>query len=90
MLLLILEDLSLNPGLLRSIWNKGQLLADMVALNDLDFFCLTEIHIHPFDLDSFIWCITPPDFIFLTGLVPQDPPTNPLKLNLLPINHLRI
>ena len=36
----------------------------MVASNDLDFLCLTETHIYPFDSDSFLWSITPPDFIF--------------------------
>ena len=63
--------LSLNPGPLtlgelnaRSISTKVPLLADMVASNDLDLLCLTETHIHPFDSDSFIWSITPPDFIF--------------------------
>ena len=62
--------LFLNPGPLtlgvlnaRSIINKGPLLADIVASNDLDFLCLTETHIHPFDLDSFLQSKTP-DFIF--------------------------
>ena len=35
----------------------------MVASNDLDFLCLGETHIRPFDSDSFLWSITP-DFIF--------------------------
>ena len=63
--------MSLNPGLLtlgvlnaRSVRNKGPLLADMVASNDLDFLCLTETHIRSFDFDSFIRSVTPPDFIF--------------------------
>ena len=63
--------MSLNPGPLtlgvlnaRSIRNKGPLQAYMVASNDLDFLCLTETHIRPFDSDRFIWSITPPDFIF--------------------------
>ena len=73
LLLLLLQggDVSLNPGPLtlgvlnaRFVRNKGPLLADMVASNDLDFLCLIEIHIHPFDSDSFIRSITPPDFIF--------------------------
>ena len=53
MLLLLLGDVSLNPGPLtlgvlnaRSIRNKGPLQADMVASNDIDFLCLT--HIRPF------------------------------------------
>ena len=72
-LLLLLQlggDVSLNPGPLtlgvvnaRSVRNKGPLLADMVASNDLDFLCLTETHIHPFDSHSFLRSITP-DFIF--------------------------
>ena len=60
--------MSLNPGPLtlnaRSVRNKGPLLANKVASNDLDFLCLTETHIHPFDSDSFLRSITPPDFIF--------------------------
>ena len=63
--------MSLNPGLLtlgvlnaRSVRNKGPLLADMVASNDLDFLWLTETHIRSFDFDSFIRSVTPPDFIF--------------------------
>ena len=71
MLLPLGGDESLNPGPLtlgvlnaRSIRNKGPILADMVASNDLDFNCLTETHICPFDSDSFLWSITPPDFIF--------------------------
>ena len=36
----------------------------MVASDDLDFLCLTETHICPFYSDSFLWSITPPDFIF--------------------------
>ena len=71
LLLLLGGDVSLNPGLLilsvlnaRSIRNKGPLLADMVASNDLEFLCLTETHICPLDSDSFLRSITPPDFIF--------------------------
>ena len=72
MLLLLLDrDVSLNPGPLtlnvlnaRAIRNKGPLLADIVASNDLDFLCLTETHIRPFDSDNFLRSITPPDFIF--------------------------
>ena len=52
--------MSLNPGLLKlgilnpsSIRNKGPLLADMVASNDLDFLCLTKTHNHRVDSDSF-------------------------------------
>ena len=48
MLLLLDIDVSLKPGPLtlgvlnaRSVRNKGPLLADMVASNDLDFLCLT-------------------------------------------------
>ena len=54
LLLLLLGDVSLNPGPLtlgllndRSVRNKGPLLADMVASNDLDFLCLTENIIRP-------------------------------------------
>ena len=71
LLLLLGGDVSLNPGLFtlgvlnaRSVRNKGPLLADMVASYDLDFLCLTETHIRPFDSDSFLWSITPPDFNF--------------------------
>ena len=77
-MLLLLEDLSPNPdhltlGILneRSLRNKGPLLADIVATNDLDFLCLTETHIRPFDSDSFLWSITPPPLFYHTGLVPQ-------------------
>ena len=76
MLLLLLGDMSLNSGPLtlgflnaRFVRSKGPLLVDMFASND--FFCLMETHIHTFDLHSFLWFITSPDFIFLTGLVPQ-------------------
>ena len=58
MLLLLLGDVTFNPrpltlGVLnaRSVRNKGPLLADMVVSNDLDFLCLTDTHIHPFDSD---------------------------------------
>ena len=71
LLLLLGGDVSLNPGPLtlgvlkaRSVGNKGPLLANMVALNDLEFLCLTETNIRPFNSDSFIWSITSPDFIF--------------------------
>ena len=71
LLLLLGGDVSLNPGPLtlgvlnaRSVRNKGPLLADMVASNDLDFLCLTETHIRPFDSDSFLRSISPPIFIF--------------------------
>ena len=70
------------------------------ALNDLDFICLTETHIRPFDLDSFIWSIIPPDFIFphrprssgIGGGVGflLDPPIDPIKLYLPSTSHLRI
>ena len=95
LLLLLRGDVSLNPcpltlGVLNAgcVRNKGLLLADMVSSNDLDFLSLTEIHICPFDSDTFIPSITPPDFIFLTGLVPQvfvllvfslDSATDPIK-----------
>ena len=75
LLLLLGGDVSLNPGPFtlgvlnaRSVMNKGPLLADMVASYDLDFLCLTETHIQPFDSDSFLRSITPPDFNF-----PQKP-----------------
>ena len=52
LLLLLLRDVSLKLGPLtfgvlnaRSIRNKGPLLADIVASNDLDFPCLMETHI---------------------------------------------
>ena len=86
----MLIDVSLNPGpltLVLNARNKGPLLANMVASNDLDFLCLT--HIRPFDSDSFLWFITPPDFIFphrphpssISGGVDfsLDPPTDPVK-----------
>ena len=71
LLLLLGGDVSLNPGPFtlgvlnaRSVRNKGPLLADMVASYDLDLLCLTETHIRPFDSDSFLRSITPPDFNF--------------------------
>ena len=71
LLLLLLGDVSLNPGPLtlgvlnaRSVRKRGPLLTDIVASNDLDFLCLTETHFCPFDSDSFLQSITPPDFIF--------------------------
>ena len=74
LLLLLGGDVFLNPCLLtlgvfnaRSVRNKGPLLADMVASNDLDFLCLTETHIRPFDSDSFLRPIT----FFLISLIPQ-------------------
>ena len=48
----------------RSVRNKGPLLADLVASNDLDFLCLTDTHIRPFNSDSFLQSITPPDLTF--------------------------
>ena len=74
LLLLLGGDVSLNPGPFtlsvlnaRSVRNKGPLLADMVASYDLDFLCLTETHIRPFDSVSFLRSVTP-DFNF-----PQKP-----------------
>ena len=72
LLILLLDgDVSLNPGPptqgvlnARSVRNKGPLLADMVASNDLDLLSLTETHIRPFDSDSFLQSITPPDLTF--------------------------
>ena len=71
LLLLLGGDVSLNPGPFtlgvlnaRSVRNKGPLLADMVASYDLDLLCLTETHIRPFDSDSFLRSVTPPDFNF--------------------------
>ena len=59
LLLLLVENGSLNSGPLtlgvlntRSVKNKGPLLADIVASNDLDILCLTETHVRPFDLNS--------------------------------------
>ena len=56
LLLLLGGDVSLNPGPLtlgvlntRSVRNKGPLLADIVASNDLDILCLTETHVVPYD-----------------------------------------
>ena len=43
-----------TPNLRRHAASLGPLIADMVASNDLDFLCLTETHIHPFDSDSFL------------------------------------
>ena len=75
LLLLLGRDVSLNPGPLtlvvlntRSIRNKGPLLANIVASNDLDILCLTKTHVRPFDSDSFLRSITPADYIF-----PQRP-----------------
>ena len=55
-------DVSLNPVPLtlgdlnvRSISNKGSILAEMVTSDDLDFLCLMETHICPFDSYSFLW-----------------------------------
>ena len=69
--LLLGGDVSLNPGPLtlgllntRSVRNKGPLLADIVASNDLDILCLTETHVSPFDSDSFLRSITPAEYIF--------------------------
>ena len=71
LILLLGGDVSLNPGPLtlgvlnaRVVRNKGPLLADMVASNVVDLLCLTETHIRPFDTDSFLQSITPPDFTF--------------------------
>ena len=71
LLLLLSGDVSLNPGPLtlvlvntRSVRNKGPLLADIVASNDLDILCLTETHVRPYDSDSFLRSITPADYIF--------------------------
>ena len=76
--LLLGGDASLNPGPftlgvlnVRSIRNKGPLLADMVASNDFDFLCLTETHLRPFYSDSFLQSITPPDFIFYHNPCPS-------------------
>ena len=82
----------------RSVRNRGPLLADMVASNDLDFLCLTETNICPFDLDSFIRSISNPDFTFshrpralvVVLVFSLDPPTDPIKLNLPSTSHLRI
>ena len=41
------------------------LFADIVASHDCDFLCLTETHVHPYDTDSFLHSITPPDFVFI-------------------------
>ena len=106
LLLLLGGDVSFNPGPLtlcilnaRSVRNKGPLLANMVASNDLDFLSLTEIHIFPFDSDSFIQSITPPDFVFphrpsLSGtcivFFPLDSPTDPIEMDLPSTNHLGI
>ena len=73
LLLLLSGDVSLNPGplilgVLNTVMNKGPLLADMVASNDLDILCLTETHVCPFDSDSFLRSITPAEYIF-----PQRP-----------------
>ena len=95
LLLLLGEDVSLNPGLLtlsvlnaRSVRNKGPPLAFMVASNELDFVCLTEIHIRPFDSGSSLLSITPPDLISPHKPHPSgigggvgfslDPPTDPI------------
>ena len=71
LLLLLGGEVSLNPGPFtlgvlnaRSVKNKGPLLADMVASYDLHFLCLMETHKRPFDSDSFLRSITPPDFNF--------------------------
>ena len=99
--------MSLNPGPLtlgvpnaRSVRNKGPLPAEMVASNDLDFLCLMETHIRPFDSDSFIRSLTPPDFIFRHRPCPSgigvvlvfslDPLTDPVKWNLPSTSHLRM
>ena len=61
---LILSILNARSVNVRSVRNKDPLLANMVASNNLDFLCLTETYMCPFDSDSFLWSITPPDFIF--------------------------
>ena len=71
LLLLLGGDVSFNPGPLtlgvvntRSIRNKGPIIANIVASNDLDILCLTEAHVCPYDSDSFLQSITPADYIF--------------------------
>ena len=48
----------------RYVRNKAPLLDDVVSSNDLDFICLAEILIRPFDSESFLRFFSPPDFIF--------------------------
>ena len=95
-----LSPLTLGVLNTRSIKNKGTLPADMVASNDLEFLGLTETNIRSFDSDSFLWSITPPDFIFPHRPHPSGigvgvgvfiiSSYNPIKLNLLSTSHLRI
>ena len=61
LLLLLGGDVCLNPGPLTlgvlntgSVRNKGPLLADIVASNDIHILYLTETHVRSFDSDSFL------------------------------------
>ena len=102
LILLLSGDVSLNPGPLtlgvvntRSVRNKGSLLDDIVASNDLDILCLTETHVCPYDLDSFLRSITPAEYIFpqryrwWCWLFHLFHPTAYIKWNLLSISHLK-
>ena len=101
LLLLLCRDVSLNPGPLtlcilnaRSVWNKGPLLANIVATNYLDFLYITETHVCPSVFYSLLLIVIT---YFLKCLVPQvllvlffslDPLPNHTKQNLLFISHL--
>ena len=69
LLILMCGDVAMNPGPVmlglvnaRTIRNKGPLLADTIASHTFDFLCLTEIHIHTTDSDSFLRSLTPDGF----------------------------
>ena len=69
LLILMCGDVAINIGPVmlglvnaRSIWNKGPLLADMIASHTFDFHCLTETHIRTTDSDSFLRSLTPNGF----------------------------
>ena len=57
--------LSILLGVLnaRSVGNKGPLLANIITSHSLYFLCFYETHVCRFDTDSFLWSITPDDFI---------------------------
>ena len=71
LLLLLSGDISVNPGPvlgvlnIRSVRNKGALIADATASHGFDFLCLSETHIRSTDSDNFIKSIAPKDYIFL-------------------------
>ena len=97
LLLLLVGVLSLNLGSLtlgvlntRSVRNKGPLLADIVASNDLDILCLTETHVRPsiqivaYFLKDLILHVSVAVLVFFIKLS-----TTYIKWSLLSMSHLR-